>query len=158
MSLLVYRLCITSPVPRHRMLAGSSMEAALLDARRAAHEEAATALGRAEARAKEELAAAVAAATQNCDREAGELAGRAEALEAALRAAEAGAERRAAALSAEAAAAQEALRAAAAEVDLLRSGRAALAQELNETRVRLERALAAADDFHARFLQVCWID
>uniref|UniRef100_A0A1D2ACD9 Kinesin-like protein n=1 Tax=Auxenochlorella protothecoides TaxID=3075 RepID=A0A1D2ACD9_AUXPR len=136
-----------------RMLAGSSMEAALMDARRAAHEEAATALGRAEARAGEELAAAVAAATQNCDREAGELAGRAEALEAALRAAEAGAERRAAALSAEAAAAQEALRAAAAEVDLLRSGRAALAQELNETRVRLERALAAADDFHARFLQ-----
>ena len=43
---------------------------------------------------------------------------------------------------------------AAGELDTLRQSRAVLSQELNELRSRLERALATADDFHARFLQV----
>ncbi|PRW21080.1 kinesin KIFC3 isoform X3 isoform B [Chlorella sorokiniana] len=40
-----------------------------------------------------------------------------------------------------------------AEAEALRGARAALAQELNETKSRLERAQAAAEDFQRRFLQ-----
>ncbi|KAL4420520.1 hypothetical protein ABPG75_010176 [Micractinium tetrahymenae] len=58
-----------------------------------------------------------------------------------------------AALQGRLAAAAEEAQGVAAEAEGLRAARAALAQELNETRLRLERAQAVAEDFQRRFLQ-----
>ena len=60
----------------------------------------------------------------------------------------------AAALQARLEAAAAEARTSSAEAEALRAARAELQQELNETKTRLERAGAAAEDFQRRFLQV----